>query len=297
MSDAMFNPDWTICSPTRDKLGESPVWSADEQALYWIDFYGPTIHCLIEDGEVQSWTVPHVTQIGSIVMARGGLLAATDKGLYMVQPETGKVDLYGDPNNGRPGIGYNDAKTDRHGRYWVGTYDTAETAPRGVLYCLDGAGQTHVGDTGYVVCNGPAFSPEGTTLYFSNSIGRRIMAYDLSAASSTLHNRRLFFELPAHEGMPDGLTVDAEGNVWVAHYGGGLLSRLSPTGRRIARYAVPALNVTSLCFGGPDLDTLFVTTGESTINDRSGCLLSFKPGNKGLLEKFALTGPGLLAHD
>lgn len=284
MSDHLIEPEWTVCSSERDKLGESPVWIAAEQALYWVNFYGPHIHKLDRNGVLRSWTVPKATQIGSIVAAHEGLLAATDKGLCMFRPATGDIEFFADPNGGRLGIGYNDAKVDRAGNYWVGTFDASEAAPRGILYRVQRDGQFHVGDSGYVVCNGPAFSPNGETLYFSDTVGRQIFAYDVDHRSFQLHNRRQLFVVPADEGMPDGLTVDAEGHLWLAHYGGGLISRLAPDGNRVARYKVPAINVTSLCFGGPDLGTLYVTTGES-VEEKSGALVSFKPGRVGLPER------------
>lgn len=287
MTAPLHRPDWEIRSPMIDRLGESPVWDAAEQALYWIDFYGPTIRRLSASGVIDSWILPGVTQIGSIVRARGGLLAATDRGLFLFRLPSGDLHFVGDPNQGRADIGYNDAKTDRQGRYWVGTFDASETAPRGILYCLPPGGPAHVADSGYIVCNGPAFSPDGATLYFSDSLGRQVIAYGVGAASPTLSNRRRFFTLPEDEGIPDGLTVDEDGHVWLAHYGAGLISRLDPQGTRIARYAVPAANVTSLCFGGPDLRTVFVTTGiDPQAGPESdafaGRLLGFVPGCRGL---------------
>ena len=287
MTDIPSIPDWSFISQPQDKLGESPVWRADRGLIYWIDFYGPTIRwCDPAGGGAGSWTLSDAQEIGSIAQAGQGFLAATDLGVLLVDPHSRTARAIADPNQGRPGIGYNDAKPDRQGRYWVGTYDAAETSPRGILYCLTDAQHTHVADSGFVVCNGPAFSPDGTTLYFSDSAGRRILAYDLLPDRPTLRNRREFFALPEGEGLPDGLTVDAEGHLWIAQYGAGLISRLSPEGKRVACIRAPTPNVTSLCFGGDNLDFLFVTTGEAAGKGGSpaGCLLRFAPGTTGLAE-------------
>lgn len=287
MKDLADNPGWSIISDTRDKLGESPVWCADKRLLYWVDFYGPTIRwCNPAGGEAGSWTLPAVSQIGSIVRAGDGFLAAIDTGIAFVDPHFRTLQPFADPNAGRPGIGYNDAKPDRQGRYWFGTFDAAETDPRGILYCMESADHVHVADSGFIVCNGPALSPDGSILYFSDSMGRRILAYDLALDSPALRNRREFFAVPDGEGLPDGLTVDAEGFVWIAQYGAGLISRVSPEGKRVLSLKTPTPNVTSLCFGGDKLDTLFVTTGEVVDENRlpAGCLLSFAPGVSGLTE-------------
>jgi sugar lactone lactonase YvrE len=281
----MSNPiEIRVETAHRARLGESPVWSVAEQALYWVDFYGPAIHRLSPaDGQLHSWPVPGVEQVGSIVLARDRqLLAATDKGLFRFNRKTGEVSFVADPNGRRDGIGYNDAKVDRQGRYWVGTFDVAETAPRGILYRLDEFHQAVVADSGYVVCNGPAFSPDGGVLYFSDTVGRQVIAYDVDKVSGALSGRRLFFHLPDDEGFPDGLTVDSAGCLWVAHYGAGLISRLAPTGERLSSLRLSTLNTASLCFGGADLSRLYVTTGIHPTDSLGGRLLSFDSGVTGL---------------
>lgn len=282
----------TIVAQTRDRLGESPLWHAGEQAIYWTDLYGPTLHRLRLGGPVESWTVPGTRHIGSFVFVRGGwLLLAIDTGLVLFDPATGTFTPYGDPNQGREGVIYNDSKLDRSGRLWVGTVDLAEAEPRGILYCVDAQGRTSVGDSGFVVCNGPAFSPAGDILYFSDSMGRRLIAYDLSPGSPQLRNRRNFVSMGLEDGIPDGLTVDAEGGVWCAHYGAGRLTRYAPDGSVLMVLELPCPTVTSMGFGGPDMTTLFVTTGWSPGVERAadeagpgGALLAYETGIRGLAE-------------
>ncbi len=284
---------WRIAAATRDRLGESPMWDVAGQALYWIDWYNPIVHRLVPaTGKLSHWTVPGATTIGSIVLVSGGrLLLALETGLHIFDPDSGSLAQFADPNAQRQGVGYNDAKIDRAGRCWIGTYDHAEIDPRGILYNLDANGRSAIGDSGFAVCNGPAFSPDGATLYFSDTVGRRILAYDMSPTSPRLTNRRLFAVLDDTEGMPDGLTVDASGDVWCAHYGAGRISRYASDGTRKSLLQLPCPVVTSLCFGGRDLRTLYVTTGWSPGITRGedetgpgGNLLSIGADTAGLAE-------------
>lgn len=257
--------DWKIIAQTRDRLGESPMWHPGEQALYWVDWYGPALRRKAWGQDpIESWTIPGETVLGSFVFASGGrLLLAVDSGLALFDPATGGLTPFADPNGGRPAIGYNDSKLDRQGRLWAGTFDAPETEPRGILYCVTPDGTWSVGDSGFAVCNGPAFSPDGGTMYFSDSMGRRVLAYDVSPTSRVLANRRLFASFGAEDGVPDGLTVDAEGGVWCAQYGAGRVTRFAPDGRVLGVWDLPCPIVTAPAFGGPDMTTLFVSTGWS----------------------------------
>jgi D-xylonolactonase len=261
---------FTIFAQTRDRLGESPMWHAGEQALYWVDWYGPTLHRLKWGEEkVESWTIPGEATLGSFVFASGGrLLIAVDSGLKLFDPATAAITPFADPNESRAGVAYNDSKLDRSGRLWVGTFDIPETDPRGILYCVESDGTWSVGDSGFPVCNGPAFSPDGRTMYFSDSIGRRVLAYDVAPETRILSNRRVFASFA--EGIPDGLTVDAEGFLWCALYGAGRIMRLAPEGTIAASLDLPCPVVTAPAFGGPDMNLLFVTTGWSPGVQRGG---------------------------
>ena len=256
--------DWKVVGATRDRLGESVLWHPREQALYWVDFYEPGIRRLDPaTGDCRQWRLDNATTIGSIAFAAGGrLLAATDRGVHLFNPDGGKIVPFADPNGGRAGIGYNDGKVDRDGRYWIGTYDLAEKSPRGILFRIDANRPVTIGDSGYVVCNGPAFSPDGGTLYFSDTMGRRIVAYDLDRATGRLETPRELVAFDESAGLPDGICVDRAGNLYVAHYGGGRISRVDVSGRKVEIISLPVRNVTSCCFGGPMLDTLYVTTAE-----------------------------------
>lgn len=271
-------------SAAEDRLGESPQWDAAAGLLWWVDFYGPTLRCLDPaSGARRDWRLPG-SAVGSVVLAEGGLLLALDQGLCRFDPMSGAVVPWRDPEGHREGIGLNDAKVDRQGRLWLGSFDRREKEPRGLLHRIDPDGSSAVADSGYVVCNGPAFSPDGTTLYFSDTLGRRLLAYPLDPRTGTLGERRHFASIEA--GYPDGLTVDIEGHLWCAHYAGGRLSRFAPDGRLERTTALPVSNPTSLCFGGPDLKTLYVTTAREGAEGEAlaGALLALAPGVAGLPE-------------
>lgn len=257
-------PDWRILTDHRDKLGESPQWNGATGELFWIDFFGPTIHRLGPDGRCTDWTLKQFSSIGSVVLCQDGrLLVGANDGLYYFDPKTGAVAPFADPNQGRADILYNDAKVDRHGNYWIGTCDAPEREPRGILYVLNRRGEWRIGDSGFAVCNGPTFSPQGDVLYFSDSMGRQSLAYDVDPESGRLTRRRVFQKYTGADGLPDGCCVDREGCIWVALYDGGKVIRLSPDGERLDTLLLPARNVTSCCLGGPDLRTLFVTSGQA----------------------------------
>jgi sugar lactone lactonase YvrE len=169
---------WEVLGQTRDRLGESPLWHPHEAALYWTDFYAPSVQRLDPaTGDYRRWNLRGTVTVGSLAFAGAGkLLLAMDGGVHLFDTADESMVLVSDPNAARPGIGYNDAKVDRDGRYWVGTFDASERDPRGILYRLEEEGRAIVADSGYVVCNGPAFSPSGDVLYFSDTFGRRLLA-------------------------------------------------------------------------------------------------------------------------
>jgi len=279
--------EWQIVSPGRDKLGESVLWHPREQALYWIDFYGPTVHRRDPaTGQQRDWIIAGHESIGSLVFcADGRLLVALENGVYHFDPKTGETVLFGDPNQGRAAIAYNDAKVDRQGRYWVGTLDAKEQLPRGIFYCARSGGDWRIGDSGFVVSNGPTFSPQGDRLYFSDSMGSRILVYALDPETGRLGIASEFHRFAAGEGFPDGLTVNSAGRIWCALYGGGKVVRFDPDGRREEEIALPVPNVTSCCLGGHDLKTLYVTTGQTAdkpSTDLGGALFSREVATPGL---------------
>ena len=274
-------------------LGESPVWSLDEAALYWVDIANPTVHRLDPaTGERARWFVE--TEIGSIGLAGAGrLVAGLRTGLHFVDLETGGIEKICDPegegrfNENR----MNDGKVDRAGRFWVGTMNDPGHKPQGTLWRIDGDGEADATMGEIRIPNALCWSPDSRTMYFTDSYSHQIWAFDFDLDSGTFENRRVFAAIPEDEGVPDGATVDEEGFVWCAHMFGGRVSRFAPDGSVERTIALPVPQVTSCAFGGPDLATLYITTASlrmdrAALAERplAGALFAADPGVRGLPE-------------
>jgi sugar lactone lactonase YvrE len=251
-------------------IGEGPLWDVDEQRLYWLDsMKGQIWRCAADGGEVRQWQVEG--EIGSMALRRrGGAVLALNTGIHLFDFATGRTEFVVDPEADLAHTRLNDGKVDRQGRFVVGSLDMAmypepaPEGPRGSLYRLDPDLSLHKVDTGIACSNGPCFSPDGRTLYFTDSFANRIYAYDWDTATGTASNKRLFTPEPGRREIPDGATVDAEGCYWnalnAAGNGVGEVRRYAPDGSLLRKLELPSLKVTSLMFGGPDLDVLYVTS-------------------------------------
>jgi sugar lactone lactonase YvrE len=240
-------------------LGEGPLWSPAEKALWFVDINKRLIHRYdASTGEGRSWPAPAAP--GFLArLSDGGWLAGLKIGLHRFDPESGAFELIHEVEPDRPGNRLNDGAVDALGRLWFGSMDDGETEPTGRLYrWTPGAGAT-AHDDGYVITNGPAFSPDLKTLYHTDTLGKAIYAFDMDA-DGRLGPRRVFATMGEGEGHPDGPVVDAEGCVWSALYGGWGLNRYAPSGELLEHVAMPCANVTKAAFGGDDYRTLYVTT-------------------------------------
>ncbi|MDP6690203.1 MAG: SMP-30/gluconolactonase/LRE family protein [Alphaproteobacteria bacterium] len=271
-------------------LGEGPVWVAREGALYWVDIKGGRIHRLSPASGWRSSWASAVQPCSLAPAADGTFIGAFRNGFAKVSLGDGEMALHpiADPESDRPGNRFNDGKVDGKGRFWAGTMDDNEQDPSGVLYRLDPDLSWTKHDEGYVVSNGPAFSPDGRTLYHTDTFAGLIHAFDL-AEDGSLANKRPFVRIPIDCGYPDGMTVDAEGCLWVAHWGGWGLSRFDPDGQLCGRIDLPVAQVTSCAFGGPDLTQLFITSaaigldeGARRAQPLAGGLFICEPGVGGL---------------
>ncbi len=285
------NPEPRCVWDARALLGEGPVWDPDEGVLNWVDIKGKALHRYRPaDGGRASLSVP--SEIGCIALRQGGgLVAALRTGFVFIGLPAGAVIPLSDPEAHLPGNRFNDGKCDRNGRFFAGTMDDACQAPTGSLYRLDPGGETTRLISGYAVCNGPAWSPDGGTLYFSDSAARLIHAFDFDAAGGSLANGRVFARVPEDAGYPDGLTVDAEGFLWSAHWDGWRLTRYAPDGRIDRVIPLPVRRPTSCAFGGPGLDRLYVTSASIDLtpdelagNPLAGGLFELDAGVAGLPE-------------
>ena len=256
-------------------LGEGPVWVAQERALYWVDINGRKVFRL-KDGATQSWDTP--MKVGSVwPRARGGFVAGTDQGLAFTD-DFSSFDIFANPERALPDNRFNDAKADRQGRFWAGTMDNRERDALGTLYRLDPDRTLTAIDTGYHVTNGPAFSPDGRTLYENDSARQVTYAFDLDEAGN-IANRRDFLRFGKGDGYPDGMTVDADGCLWIAFWDGWCVRRFSPDAELLQTVDVPVQRPTSCAFGGDRLETLFITSAR---RDLQGTDLAKQPLAGGL---------------
>ena len=287
-----MNPPEQILS-VHNRLGETPIWAPEEQALYWVDWGGKP-SCRYEPGTGRFTTFPVREPVTALARrASGGFVAIAQTSLLAWDPSTNVYQrLAGLPQPDRPQIGYNDAAVDRQGRLLVGTVNNEDPfLPEGSLYRLDPDGSLHELDTGYATANGIGLSPDGRTVYVADQRHRQIMVLDYDPATGIASRRRLFARVPDDQGMPDGLTVDAEGFVWSGHWDGWRLTRYDPDGRIERQVRFPVNHVISFAFGGPDLDELYVTTASWGFTDAecqamplAGDLFRLRPGVKGLVE-------------
>jgi xylono-1,5-lactonase len=245
-------------------LGEGPVWSAAEHALWFVDIKAPAIHCFHPESLAQqSWPAPE--RVGFVALARnGGLIAGLKTGLHRFNPETGNFTLLHVVEPHAPNNRLNDGFVDSQGFLWFGSMDDNEEEPSGALYQLNDTGCIRR-DPGYVVTNGPAESPDGNVLYHTDTLAGIIYSFDRTRTGS-LSNKRVFARLKPGGGYPDGPVVDAEGCLWTGVFGGWGLQRYSPRGELLQTLSLPCANVTKAAFAGDDLKTLYITTAHITLD-------------------------------
>jgi len=274
-----------------NRLGESPVWSTTEQCLYWVDSRAPAVYRLqTETGVVTRRDMPHV--IGSICLRKGGgLVIATQDGLHFLDFEAGALTQIVDPESGLPENRFNDGRCDRKGRFWAGTMNDVRRDPTGSLYRLDPDLSVHAIRDDIIVPNSICWSPDDTVMYFADTYRDRLMRYCFDAEAGTINDPVLIADTTAVTGRPDGSTVDAEGFLWNAMFGGGRLVRYAPDGRIDREVHLPVSQPSSCVFGGPELDTLYITSATQRLTPEdlaaqplAGGLFAFKPGVRGLPE-------------
>lgn len=274
-------------------LGETPIWSAEDQALWWVNCeHPPELHRWEPaTGTHRKWPMPQ--RIGGFVpKASGGLLIALADGLYDFAIDSGEL-TFRVPSPFTDRAKLHECHCDRQGRFWVGGYDHDFPANRnasGAAICrLDGDRLTPVIE-GIGVANGLAFSPDGRTMYVSDSPKRRVDAYDLDPATGAISGRRTFVALEEGEGFVDGATVDAKGGYWLANVAAGALRRYRPDGTLDRIVPLPFSNPTKPAFGGPGLATLYVTSTQMEMpafmepSAPNGPVYALEPGEAGVPE-------------
>ena len=291
----MNNP--VAISTTRDRVGESPVWSVAEQALYWVDIEGQHIHRLDWASRAQStWNLPE--RVGCIALSnRNTVIAAMETGIFEVEllaAPTVRLTNLASVNHPLPGMRFNDGRCDAAGRFWAGTMvrDMALASAAGGIYCLDTNGLQEPVLRGYITPNGMAFSPDGNVAYLSDSHPsvQKIWRHTFNAATGSWGAGSEWVDMSALPGRPDGAAIDTDGCYWICGNDAGLVHQFSPTGVLLQSLPVPVSKPAMCAFGGPGLRHLFVTTiqpatpapgFDATLD---GAVLLLEPGVQGLPE-------------
>jgi sugar lactone lactonase YvrE len=281
------------------RLGEGAVWDADRQLLYWVDIEGYAVHAFDPaTGRDQSFALGD--SVGTVVpRAKGGVALTLGRAFATLDLETRRLSVLVEPGEekARRGNRFNDGKCDPRGRFWAGTMAVSEATAAGALYRLDPVGSVHRMLEGVSISNGIVWSLDRDLMYYIDTPTREVAVFDYDDPTGAIANRRVAARFPAGHGWPDGMTMDAEGLLWVAEWDGGCVSRWDPaTGKLARRIKIPVSRVTSCAFGGPDLEELYVTTAWSRLDpDRrraqpqAGGLFRLRPGVKGV-PAFSFTG-------
>lgn len=257
----------------RCRLGEGAVWNQADASIYFVDIKGREVLAFTpSNGLERRWAVPQM--VGWLVPRQsGGWLAGFQTGIVSLELGADGLSRF-EPlhllHDAASPLRLNDAKADARGRLWFGSMNaTDETLPHGVFYRLDAASMPEPVDHGYAVTNGPTFSVDGRTLYHTDSVARTIYAFDVDDAAEgggALSNKRVWLRFDETEGWPDGMTTDAEGCIWVAHWRGARVTRRDEKGREIGRIDVAAPQVTNVAFGGDGFRDLYITTARTGLD-------------------------------
>lgn len=241
-------------------LGEGPLWSVREQALYWVDILNRRLHRYSPRQERRTW---QFDQEISCVAERADaqeLIVTLRHGFARFDPDTRELIPLAQPEAHIPTNRFNDGKCDRLGRLWAGSMDFDAQHSSGSLYRLSPDFSYAQMDSGYVVTNGPAWSADDKVLYHNDSVNGRVYAFHYDLESGEISHKRLFLQFGKEDGSPDGMTTDAEGGLWIAHWGAGKLTRHDAQGNVLRTITLPCSQVSSCAFGGADLATMYITT-------------------------------------
>jgi sugar lactone lactonase YvrE len=246
-------------------LGESPIWDVEEGVFYWVDGTGrrvdkPSIWRLDpKTGDVRNWSLDH--DVGALALRKdGGAVLALDDGFYFFDFDSGDLELITLIEADEPRSRLNDGKCDRRGRFIAGGMDDKEELPLCSLWTLDSDLSTRKLAEGIICTNGPCWSPDDKIFYVADTFQEEFWAYDYDLETGTATNRRVFATTRSSAGIADGSTVDAEGCLWNAELATGELVRYTPDGETERRIGMPVRNITSVNFGGPNLDEIYVTS-------------------------------------
>jgi sugar lactone lactonase YvrE len=273
----------------RALLGEGPIWNVREQVLYWVDISGHAVH-VFHPATGHDRAIDVGQPVGTVVPRRsGGVMVALRDGFAALDVDTGKLTLIADPEAHLPTNRFNDGKCDPAGRFWAGTMARSERVRTGSLYRLDPDLTIHKMWGDLTVANGIAWSHDARTMYYIDTPTRMVVAFKYDLQTGAITDPKPVVRTPDGPGLPDGMTIDAEGMLWVAYWDGWRVVRWDPaTGEALAVIELPVARVTAPWFGGPNLDELYITSARTGLSDEAlaqqphaGSIFVARPGVRG----------------
>lgn len=266
----MMSDSLKLLVESKTELGEGPSWDSRSNLLYWVDILGGDVHVYQPDNGAD--TVVHVGGYVICVVPRksGGLLVTIQHGFYALDPKTHAIICLAEVERNLVGNRFNDGKCDARGRFWAGTMNVNESNPTGALYVLSSDHSVKKVLSGITISNGLGWSPDNRIMYYIDTPTRKVTAFDFDLETGEISNRRTAVDFSGQEGSPDGMAVDREGMIWVAHWAGSKVSKWNPlTGKLLNQIILPARNVSSCCFGGKNLDELYITTARTGMDQKA----------------------------
>lgn len=268
MKNKLSDIEIEVAGTHRCVLGEGPVWDDVNQVICWLDIVNGEIH-EYSVGKKDERTVRVHQMIGSIALCKNSnFIAGLQKGLYFIDRKTGKLTAIANPESHLTGNRFNDGKCDPAGRFWAGSMSFTAEPETGNVYLVDNQLNVSQKISNTTISNGMAWSSSKRLFYFIDSSTKGVDCFDYENETGNISNRRTVIKFNEKEGIPDGMTIDDEGMLWIAHWDGWQVSRWNPqTGKKLAYVKLPVARVSSCTFGGNDLQELYVTTAREGLSD------------------------------
>ena len=288
---AQMDPNMAVLAyEIKAELGEGAFWNHKTQRLYWIDIEGKKLH-IFDPATKTNRSFDTPSRIGTVVPANATeAMVALEDGIHIINIETGLLTMYAEIENDIPDNRMNDGKCDPAGRLWSGTMHMPQTSANGTVYMIAGDGSYKSMIDSVTISNGIVWTKDAKTMYYIDTPTGYVRAYDYDNTTGAITNERKVIEVPEKIGYPDGMAIDNEDKLWIGLWNGNKVARYDPlTGKMMSSIDVPAHNVTACAFGGPNLDTLYITTARVDMADAeldslplSGSLFKAVPGITGV---------------